>query len=245
MELLVTAIFPVFALMGLGAFAQYYKILGPGVATGLNQFVYYFALPAFMFTAMASAPIHKLLYPGFIIIFFVGALATFAVGFILVRVFFKNILSINAMQSLGSSFSNTGFIGIPFLLLLLGPKAVLPGAIATMIVVFLIAIALFVIEIDKDSATKVSALIKRSSFLLLKNPLIVAPSIGIIWSATGLGLPKPICVLGHLLGQTAGPCALFAVGKALAAYPFSFKFKEVITIVLLKMCLLCCSEAIA
>ena len=52
---------------------------------------------------------------------------------------------------------------------------------------------------------------------LATNPLVAAPAAGIAASALALPLPKALQVFCDLLGASAGPCALFAVGLFLAS----------------------------
>jgi len=62
---------------------------------------------------------------------------------------------------------------------------------------------------------------------LARNPLIVAIFAGALISAIGLGLPTPVENFTDLLGGTAGPWALFALGATLAGRSLSAGLGEV------------------
>ena len=51
---------------------------------------------------------------------------------------------------------------------------------------------------------------------MVANPLMIAMTGGILWSASDLALPRPFQVFFDLLGACAGPGALFAVELFLA-----------------------------
>jgi hypothetical protein len=72
------------------------------------------------------------------------------------------------------------------------------------------------IEIDVQRGAGAWSAARRVGAALAVNPLIVAPVIGIAWSAAGIAIPKPIGTFGDLMGAAAGPCALFAIGLFLA-----------------------------
>jgi predicted permease len=70
---------------------------------------------------------------------------------------------------------------------------------------------------------------------LIKNPLLVAPLLGIAWSASDLNMPSAIERYISLLGEAATPCALVAIGLFLAANPMRGIDQSVVRIVILKI----------
>src|SRR5690606_2617026 len=70
---------------------------------------------------------------------------------------------------------------------------------------------------------------------LVGNPLVVASAAGIAWSSAGWALPAPVATLFELLGASASPSALFAIGLFLAGRPLGADLAEVGWIAVLKL----------
>ena len=67
----------------------------------------------------------------------------------------------------------------------------------------------------------------KSALALAKNPLVVAPVIGIAISAAGIGVPTPLENLCRILGAAAAPGALFALGLFLVGQRVTAGMAEV------------------
>ena len=80
-------------------------------------------------------------------------------------------------------------------------------------------------------------LFKRISFTMIANPLVIAVLAGLLFSASGLILPKIPQQFGSLLAGAAAPVALFALGATLFGQPVRAAAAEVSTISLLKLIL--------
>jgi hypothetical protein len=72
---------------------------------------------------------------------------------------------------------------------------------------------------------------------LLRNPLIAAPVLGLLVSATGIALPKPVDNFCGLIGGAAGPCALFALGLFCVGKPLTDNVGEMAWVTLCKLVL--------
>ena len=70
------------------------------------------------------------------------------------------------------------------------------------------------------------------------SPLVLGAVIGLGVLATGLSLPKPAATVLDLLSQTAGPCALFAIGLFLVGKRIVRGAMEVAWISFMKLILL-------
>jgi len=105
---------------------------------------------------------------------------------------------------------------VPMFALLLGPAAV--GPLMMLLAVDLIVFSsLIVILVTGGRDGRVSPAILRTVGLgLLKNPMIVSISAGLLWSALDLPFPDPLESFVSLLGGAATPGALFAIGASLA-----------------------------
>ena len=210
-------VLPIFALIFAGWFVRRIGVLGPAATTELNRFVVYLALPALLFDIIAHARWVEVWQSGFIAAFGLSALLSFGL-MVAVRICRSRHLADAAIDGLNAGYSNTGFIGFPLALVALGPGAMAPTLIATIITVCVIfAGAIILIEIGLQVETRRARLAKTVGISLLRNPLLMAPALGAVVPLAGMTLPIPIESFLKLLGGAASPCALVALGLFLAS----------------------------
>ena len=70
---------------------------------------------------------------------------------------------------------------------------------------------------------------------ILRSPLVIAAVAGLAASGFGIPLPKAIATFCDILGASAGPCALFAIGLFMVGKSFTAGMTEVSWLVLLKL----------
>jgi len=93
------------------------------------------------------------------------------------------------------------------------------------------------IEVDRHGRGDFGHALGKVSLTLLRNPLLVAPVLGMIFAATGLPLPLPVDRFAVLLGNAASPCALVAIGLFLAQQSGGHDNRAVLRLVLIKLLL--------
>src|SRR6516225_7366342 len=148
---------PFFALIGVGYAAARGGALPLAAIPGLNVFVLYFALPCMLFRFGASAPIAQLLDAGVVLIWGLCALAVVGVTVAWSR---SRRIGWNdaAFGALVAAFPNTGFMGVPLLVAILGAQAATPTIISIafdMIVTSSLCIALSRLDgADEHGAAK-------------------------------------------------------------------------------------------
>ena len=210
-------VLPVFALILVGWLARRLAILGPSATTELNRFVVYLAFPALLFDIMAHARLSDIWRPGFIAAFCLSATLVFAVT-ILIRLRENLPLADAAIDGLNAGYANTGFVGFPLALTAFGPAASTPATI-TMIfngcVMFSAAVVL--IELGLQSERSRGRIAATLGLSLVRNPLLVAPALGLLAAAMGVRVPAPAESFLKLLGGTTSCCALVALGLFLGA----------------------------
>ena len=183
---------------------------------GLNGFVLFFALPCMLFRFGASTPIAQLLDAG---VFFTYSLCA------LVMVAFSIAISLNerirwndaSLGALVAAFPNTGFMGVPLLVALLGPEAAGP-TIVTILVDMVITTSLCVALSRMDAAGEHGAAVAARKALagVVRNPMPWAISLGGAFSFWNLALVGPVAKTVGLLADAASPVALFTIGAVLA-----------------------------
>lgn len=208
--------FPFFALVLCGYAAARMKFLPLEAIPGLNGFVLFFALPCMLFRFGADTPIAQLLDAG---VFFTYLLCA------LVLVAFSIAVSLNerirwndaSLGALVATFPNTGFMGVPLLVALLGPKAVGP-AIVTITVDLVITSSLCVGLSRMDAAGEHGVAVAGRKALagVVRNPMPWAISLGGAFSFWNMALLGPVAKTVGLLADSASPVALFTIGAVLA-----------------------------
>lgn len=208
--------FPFFALVLCGYLAARGGLLSLAAIPGLNSFVLFFALPCMLYRFGASTPLIQLLDGGVFLTYLVCALVMvgFALGLSLnARIRWNDA----AFGALVAAFPNTGFMGVPLLVALLGPRAAGP-AIVTIVVDMVITTSLCIALSRLDGAGPQGA--RKAALNALKgvatNPMPWAILLGALSSAMRLRLPGPLAQTLGLLADAASPVALFTIGAVLA-----------------------------
>ena len=212
--LLVT--FPFFALVLAGYIAARRRMLPLEAIPGLNGFVLFFALPCMLYRFGATTPIAQLLDAS---VFFTWLLCAMVV------VAFTVAMTLNArirwndasFGALVAAFPNTGFMGVPLLVALLGQAAAGP-IIVTIVVDMVITTSLCIAlsRLDGADAHGFSHAAKNAMKGMLFNPMPWAILLGGVSSAIGFALPGPVNKTVGLLADAASPVALFTIGAVLA-----------------------------
>lgn len=216
MNAIFTAVVPLFSLILLGYVAGRHRLLGDAAVDSLNKFVVWMALPALLFQAMAQIQLDEMRQPGFIMAFIGATAGTFVASVLLDRHRRRTLADIS-LEGLAASYPNTGFMGIPLVLILYGDAALPPVIIYTLLTACgLFAFSIVLIEFDMQATPHWGSTLGKVAVSLLRNPLVAAPLLGLIVSASGLSLPMPVLKFTTLLGDAASPCALITIGLFLA-----------------------------
>jgi malonate transporter len=206
---------PFFALIGLGYGAGRSGFFTPEATAYLTKFVFYFALSAMLFRFSANLSLGEIFDWPFVLAYLWGTMFVYLIttGVALLR---KRGVEEAAIEAQCAVIGNVGFLGIPMLVLLLGEQAI--GPVMLVLAVDLIVFgSLIVILITGSRDGRMSPGVLRTVGIgLLKNPMIVSISLGLIVSSIGLPIPKPANEFLSLLGAAATPGALFAIGASLA-----------------------------
>ncbi|MDB5779600.1 MAG: transporter [Polaromonas sp.] len=212
--LLVT--FPFFALVLCGYVAARRRLLPLEAIPGLNSFVLFFALPCMLYRFGASTPIAQLLDGPAIAVYLVCALVM--VGFVVAASMNRRIgWNDAAFGALVAAFPNTGFMGVPLLVALLGASAAGP-AILTILVDLVVTTSLCVALSRLDGADQHGAARAAKNALrgVALNPMPWSIVLGGLASALQFQPIQPAMQTLSLLADSASPVALFTIGAVLA-----------------------------
>ena len=181
----------------------------------LTKFVFFFALSAMIFRFAANIELSEVWDARLIAAYLWGT--AFVYGIATIVGFLRNLnVATNAIEAQCAVIGNIGFLGLPMLTLILGEAAV--GPIMMMLAVDLIIFSsLVVILVTGSQDGQMSIRILKTVGLgLVKNPMIVAMTLGLLCSGFDLTIPVPLNEFLAILGGAATPGALFAIGASLA-----------------------------
>ncbi len=208
--------FPFFALVLCGYAATRRGWITLDTIPGLNFYVLYLALPAMLLRFAATTPIAKLLAPDLVVTHLLCALCMVVLTLVLSR---SGGMGWNdaSFGALVTAFPNSGFMGVPLLVALLGSAAAAPSIVALsldMVVTSSLCIALS--RLDGQDAMGARRAARHALVGMALNPLPWSIFMGSLLSATQLELPVPLNSWLNLLAQSASPVALFTLGCVLA-----------------------------
>ncbi|SPL70734.1 AEC family transporter [Acinetobacter stercoris] len=234
---IIAIVLPVFAIILFGYLCRTSGKLGSHAASEINKAVVWVFLPALLFKICATSHFNEIWKPEFVISYTLGCIIVFAFIFVW-RLLQRHDLKIASIDGLSVSYANTGYIGIPFCVLLFGENGLKPAMIATLIVVVvLFAISVILIEVSQQKAASFWMTIKNIVIALLKNPIIIAPTLGFGYAWLGLGIAKPFMHLLDMLALATSPCALISLGLFLAEKKPAFQSRSFIPLVFAKLIL--------
>jgi malonate transporter len=208
--------FPFFALVLAGYLAARRRMLPFDAIAGLNTFVLFFALPCMLYRFGASTPIAQLLDPLAILVWLVCALVMVA-GTVKYSMNERIRWNDASFGALVATFPNTGFMGVPLVVALLGATAAGP-AILTILVDLVITSSLCIGLSRLDGADEHGARTAAKNALkgAALNPMPWAILLGGLSSALAWKPIAPVMDTIGLLADAASPVALFTIGAVLA-----------------------------
>ena len=196
---------PFFALIGTGWLAGRLRLFSAEATAALTKFVFYFALSAMLFGFAAALDIRQLFDPRFALAYVAGSAALWLLVAAVARGRGASP-SEAAMLAHTSIIGNTGFLGVPMLVVL------------TIDMVVFSTLITLIVAAGRHGRIGLGTLLPVLRGLI-GNPMIVAMLAGLGWSALRLPLPPPATEFLTLLGGAATPGALFAIGASLALQP--------------------------
>jgi len=210
-------ILPVFAVILTGWIVSYTGYLSRALSDALIHFAYNIAMPALLIVTIAQEPSHSLINWRFLVAFGGGSLLCFLLVFGIMSIRASRSLASRTMHGMAASMTNTGFVALPVLQAIYGPRAVLPAAIATVFVaVVMFPAAVILLELgQRDAHGSCTAPMVTLKHVVL-NPMVLSTLIGMLLSVLGLRMPGPVTAYLGILAGALTPCALFAIGLGLS-----------------------------
>lgn len=208
--------FPFFALVLCGYLAARRRMLPLEAIPGLNGFVLYFALPCMLYRFGATTPVAQLFDYSVVIVWLLCGLFTVALT---LAVSFNERVRWNdaSFGALVAAFPNSGFMGVPLLVALLGAQAAGPIIVTILVdMVITTSVCIALSRLDGADEHGTSRALKNALKGMLTNPMPWAILLGGLASYVQLELPGPVGKTLGLLADAASPVALFTIGAVLA-----------------------------
>src|SRR5271168_63569 len=204
-HVLLNALVPIFAVMGLGYFAGWIRDVDNHHVAELNALVMDFAVPAALFVATASASRHVLLtqWP-LLLALVIPMLGVYALSYWMARRLFGLMPAPASVQALTVAFPNFAAAGLPLTAAVFEASQLLDVALGLALgAIILSPLTLSVLETSKSAAvgqvdrrTILSAIGKS-----LLRPVVLAPIVGIVFSLVAIRLPDFVSHAFQLIGQ--------------------------------------------
>jgi malonate transporter len=229
-------VLPVFGLILCGYLVGRTRLLSVDGVKGLTNFVFYVAMPALLFRALATLQHPGTVEVDILFAYYGSVFVIYAVAMAISRFVFRHGFEEQAMLGMSATFSNSVLLGIPVALAAFGDAALLP----TMLIIgihplVLITLPTVLLEIHRGRGGRWHRVLATITGALLRNPIIVAMILGILFNVLGFALPSIVDRFLELLGRAGPPTALFSVGAALTAYRIGGDLREVAVAMALKL----------
>ncbi|MDD4701302.1 MAG: AEC family transporter [Desulfovibrio sp.] len=213
------AVIPVFCIIGFGVLLRARDVLPENAGPVIGVYVLKVSLPLLILHLLAGANPDDLARGGFWLALIGSQLVVYALGYVGDRLFCRRGTGPAVISGLSCSACNAAFVGLPIVYNLWpgNNEAMLVAglAILTPNVVMILAQARLDLLAGSLAWKGGSALNFVGSLLrifILGNPILLATLFGAVLSVSRLGLWEPLDSAISLVGFTAAPCMLLALG---------------------------------
>jgi predicted permease len=202
-----------------------------------GKFVLNLALPALIFNALAQRRIGEILHPAYLLSYLFGSLTMLVLAYVIGRRVGGLSRTRSTFLAMGVSCSNSSFIGFPILLLMVAPVAGVALGLNVMAenLVMLPLLLAMAESARGGGGGSWHQVVRQSVRRLMRNPLVLAVTAGLVISLAEVKLPQPVVRTVNLFAQASGGVSLFAIGGMLFGLPLSSGWQRVIPLVLAKL----------
>ena len=207
---------PIFLLMILGYVFKVTGIFNESLTKGINSFVFKIALPVLVYKELATSQVEELWDTGFIVFCFIATFISILIGWCCSFLSKDKLVRTEFIQ--GTYRSSAALLGVGIAQNLYGSAGMTPLMIIGAVPLYNIA-AVIILTTGRSEGKITPALMKKTFIGVLKNPIIIGITLGIIRSLIPVRilLPKTLDYVSDL----ATPLGLMALGA-------SFQFGEAV-----------------
>ena len=227
---------PVFILIALGYLSIKAKIVSEDGIASMAKVVLYFTLPALIFSTVAGMEFHEVIVPQYFLGYMFGSVAMLGIGIFLYRIVFKRGLAESTLKGLGMSNSNSAFFGYPVMLLAFEHP---PTAAFTMALIIenivILPLGFALLELSQTHAKSPIKILLNVAKRLVKSPLIIAVSAGVLASTFHVELPNTADRVLSMLSGASATLALLVLGASLLGTKIKGNAKDISIVVIGKL----------
>jgi hypothetical protein len=205
------------------------------VSEAMTRYVFAVALPAMLFRLMSDFSKLPPVDARLLIAFFGSCLIVFGIGRLLAWRLFRLDGVAQSVFALGGVFSNNVLLGIPLAKATLG-EAALPSVALVLVFNSLILWTLVTVSVEwaRHGSFSVAGLAKTIK-AVATNPIVASIVSGTLFGLAGLGVPALLDAPLAMLGSSAAPLSLVALGMGLAEYGIRAGWQQSAAICALKL----------
>lgn len=227
---------PIYIVITLGFLTTRFGLFAKNDMQVFGKFVLNFALPALVFSSLSQRSIAEIFNPSYLIAYLFGSLLILVAGYFGSIYFANQNPALATFNAMGMSCSNSGYVGLPILLLTMPDIAGVSLAL-NMIVENLIMIPLLLVMAEQSRGASGNKVLEQALVRLLKNPLIIGLVAGFCVSLLQIRLPEILIRTVTLFSLASGALSLFVIGGTLVGLPVKGIGRRVFPIVVGKLLL--------
>ena len=238
MHLILSITAPIFLLIFIGYIATRTGLITPSALAGMSKFVLYLSLPALIFSKLSVVPISAIINLQYMGAYAAGCLGAFFCALLISHYFTKTPALLSCVKSLGSAQPNSAFIGLPVMLQFFTNPITQTFAMVLLvenILIFPLGLAMIEMANQRSSQGFSLAILRPVATKILKNPIIQAVILSVLFSVLNLEIPD---FAGHaltLLGAGATPLALIIIGGSLVGVSIRAYFSDIALVAICKL----------
>ncbi len=230
---------PIYLVIALGFLAVHFSVFSKADMRVLGTFVVKFALPALIFTALSQRPVNDILNGRYVLDYACGSLVVMFIAFAWCRWRQGKSFTQSTLCGLGVSSSNSGYIGYPIAVQLVGASTAAVGLALCMVVenLLMIPLALLMADSGHAGAGKWHRILMQSLGQLARNPIILAMIGGFGVALLGLPITGVLARTINMLSMSSTALSLFVIGGTLFGLQVKGMRRDVSAIALGKLLL--------
>lgn len=231
---------PIFIMIFLGYFAVRSQLVPSETIAGMSKIVMYFTLPALIFSTLARMEFDDVIVPVYLATYAIGSVLTLLIGLFISLKLMNKSLTESTLKGLGMSNSNSAFFAYPVMLLAFSNPPTASFAMSLIIEnILILPLAFVILEVSSSSGQGLNPVKMAYTVLkrLIKNPLILAVTGGVLASTFHLALPAVIDRVLVMLSGASATLALIVLGGSLVGTSLKGNTKDICFVTIGKLIL--------
>lgn len=229
--MLLAVVVPIFLLLALGYCTVKFKLLEQQQVASIGTFVIKVALPAMFLQSLAAKNLNEVWSFEFLAVYGAVSLILFVCAFFLMLKYYAHPLHQSAVLAMGASMSNSALIGTAVLSLLFGAQAMRYISLTVIFESLILIPLVLILASVRGQSTHLFSVLRVTFIHLFKNPLFMAVIMGLLLSIWQVRIPHYLNSALLMLGQTASPLALFAIGGGIVGLSIRYLNMQVLYLV--------------